>query len=265
MSGAARSGSPPDLAGQVAIVTGGNRGIGLAVAHALAARGAALCLAGRDEAALERAAGELSGTPTRAVATDVGREADVARLVAEAEALGPVGVVVNNAAVAGPTAPVHEIPHEAFADVLAVNLLGPYLVARHALPAMIARGAGAIVNVGSIAGVEAYPLRAPYCASKWGLVGLTRTLAAEVGPHGIRVNLVAPGPTRGERSASVIAGRAAALGRPVEELTEEYAAQIPLRRFVEPAEVAATVAFLASSAASGITGQAFCVSGGIEI
>jgi 3-hydroxybutyrate dehydrogenase/3-oxoacyl-[acyl-carrier protein] reductase len=138
-------------------------------------------------------------------------------------------------------------------------------MAKQVLTTMVERRHGSIVNIGSIAGVEAYPLRSPYCASKWGLVGLTRTLAAEYGQHGIRVNLVGPGATSGEGADGVIAKRAAALGRDVEELKAEYADDIPLRRFVTADETAAAVAFLLSDDASGITGQSLCVSGGIEI
>lgn len=252
--------------GNVAVVTGASRGIGLAIAHELAGRGVRLCITGRDAEVLDRARIELSAvTDVLAVAGDVCREADVARTIGEAERFGAVSVVVNNAAARGPTLPLHEMTAADFSDVLSANLLGPFLVAKYALPAMIERRAGVIVNIGSIAGVEAYPMRSPYCASKWGLVGLTRTLAAEYGPYGIRVNLVAPGPTDGGGADGVIARRAEALGREFADLKAEYAADIPLRRFVTADETAATVAFLVSDAASGITGQSFCVSGGIEI
>jgi NAD(P)-dependent dehydrogenase (short-subunit alcohol dehydrogenase family) len=251
---------------RVALVTGGNRGIGRAIAEAFARDGAAVCISGRDEAALEEAEQALrtAGAAVAAVAGDVSRPPDVEHVVAAAEELGTLEVVVNNAAAAGATAPVHEFPVEDFVATLATNLTGPFLVCRRALPGMIERGGGSIVNIGSIAGVRGYPLRSPYAASKWGLVGLTRTLAGEVGPHGIRVNLVAPGPTRGERSETVIRRRAEALGRPVDELEREYRDSIPLRRFVEPEEVASTVLFLCSPAAAGITGQSFSVSGGID-
>jgi meso-butanediol dehydrogenase/(S,S)-butanediol dehydrogenase/diacetyl reductase len=251
----------------VALVTGGNRGIGRAIALRLAEAGFAVCVSGRDEDALAEAVAELDDRGARALgfAGDVSSEDDVAALVERASELGFLEAVVNNAAVAGPTMPLQALPANEFVSVLAANLLGPFLVAKHALPGMIERRSGSIVNIGSVAGVQAYPLRSPYAASKWGLVGLTRTLAAEVGQYGIRVNLVAPGPTRGERADAVIRARAEASGVPEDDVRRTFEDRIPLRRFVEPGEVAAAVVFLCSDAASGITGQSFCVSGGFEV
>jgi NAD(P)-dependent dehydrogenase (short-subunit alcohol dehydrogenase family) len=257
-----------DFAGEVVLVTGGNRGIGRVIAERFADAGAAVAITGRDEDALGLCEQVLKarGATVLAVRSDVGSEPDVRRAVSAVESqLGPVTALVNNAAISGPTAAVQDMARADFEAVLTTNLVGPFLTAKHVLPGMCSRGSGSVVNIGSIAGVQAYPLRSPYSASKWGLEGLTRTLAAEVGPDGVRVNLVAPGPTEGERSTDVIAARAQAQGIPFEELRARYEAQIPLQRFVTGAEVAAAVLFLSSPAASGITGQSFCVSGGIEI
>lgn len=254
------------MIGDVAIVTGASRGIGLSIAHRLAADGARLCIMGRDPGALEAARTELAAvTEVVAMAGDVASEADVARVVEAAASLGSIGAVVNNAASRGPTTPLHEIAVDEFDRVIDVNLRGAFLLVRAAVPAMIERHRGSIVNIGSVAGFEAYPLRAAYCASKWALVGLTRTMAVEYGPSGIRANLVAPGPTAGEGADGVIATRAAALEVPFEELKAQYEGEIPLRRFVTTDETAVAVAFLVSDAASGITGQSICVSGGIEV
>lgn len=228
----------------VAIVTGGGRGIGLAIAKELAAAQFRVCITGRSAEPLEQARAALAElTDVVTVAGDVAVEADVVRTVAEAECLGPVAAVVNNAAARGPTKPMHEYTASEFVETMNVNLLGAFLMIKHAVAPMLERHGGAIVNIGSIAGVEAYPLRSAYCASKWGLVGLTRTLAKEYGPHGVRVNLVAPGPTEGEGANGVIATRAAAIGTTFEELKSSLAGEIPLRRFVTAEETAAAVKF----------------------
>lgn len=251
---------------RVAIITGASKGIGLEIARRLAGAGLGLCITGRTAATLDAARRELARhTAVVAVVGDVANEDDVARTVDAAESLGPVHALVNNAAARGPTKPLHEYSTAEFTDTVDANLIGAFLFVKYAVPAMIERGAGSIINIGSIAGVEAYPLRSAYCATKWALVGLTRTLAKEYGPHGIRTNLVAPGPTEGEGADGVIAARAAKLGVPTETMRAAITADMPLRRFVTADETAATVAFLISEHASGINGQSICVSGGIEV
>ncbi len=256
------------LAGRVALVSGASRGIGRVIAGELASRGAAVALTARDEDALAHVVEELAtgDGQVMAVPGDLAHGGVPASIVSRVTAAwGPIEVLVNNAAKAGPTRPVHQTDVADFESTIAVNLVGPFALARAVLPGMIGLGRGSIVNIGSIAGVEAYALRAPYSASKWGLEGLTRTLAAEAGPHGIRVNIVSPGPTEGSRADRVIAARAEAEGRTAEDVREELTGAIPLRRFVTAAEVAKAVAFFAGDESSGITGQSIRVSAGIEI
>lgn len=264
----ATSATSEDLEGRIALVSGSSRGIGRVIALELAWRGAAVAVTGRDERALAETEHAIAETGARfvAVPADLGSAGDVDRLIRRvADELGTIDVLVNNAAAAGPTAPLAETEVADYEATLRVNLVGPFALCRAVVPGMRERGGGAIVNIGSIAGVEAYPLRSSYASSKWGLEGLTRTLAAELGPDGIRVNIVSPGPTQGDRSTSVITARAEALGTSFEALRSEYESQIPLRRFVTADEVARTVAFFASDASAGVTGQSIRVSGGIEI
>lgn len=253
------------LTGQWAIVTGAGYGIGRAIATALAREGAAVALAGRSVAKLEAtsAALQAQGTRTLVVECDVRREADVARLVRDVHARdGRIDVLVSNSGIAGPTAPVQDVTLDDWNDTLATNLTGAFLAARAVAPHMIAAQRGAIVHIGSVAGRIGYPLRSPYAASKWAMIGFSHSLAAELGPHGVRVNVVMPGSTEGERMERVIATRATAQGVPDDEARRWYTNQIPLGRMVSADEVAQAVVFLASDDASGITGQAFSVCGG---
>jgi NAD(P)-dependent dehydrogenase (short-subunit alcohol dehydrogenase family) len=257
-----------DLAGRIALISGASGGIGRVIAQELAQRGAAIALTGRDRDALEstRAAVEAVGAQHLVAPADLGSDTDIARLLeVVTEDLGVVDVLINNAAMAGPTAPLTDTDVADFERTLRINLVGPFALSRAVVPGMRALGHGTIVNIGSIAGVEAYPLRSSYASSKWGLEGLTRTLAAELGPDGIRVNIVSPGPTEGARSAAVIAARAEAMGTTFDELRVRFASEIPLRRFVTPQEVARVVAFFASDVSDGVTGQSIRVSGGMEI
>ena len=148
---------------------------------------------------------------------------------------------------------------------LAINLSGAFSCAKRVSGLMIERGRGSMVNISSGAGRIGYPLRTPYAASKWGMIGLSHSLAAELGPHGIRVNAVLPGPIQGESIDQVIAARAKAECKTIEEARQWFVKDIPLKRMPTAAEVAEAVLFLASDAASAMTGQAVTVCGGLRM
>jgi NAD(P)-dependent dehydrogenase (short-subunit alcohol dehydrogenase family) len=254
-----------NLLGKVALVTGGGRGIGKAIALELARSGADVAVAGPTIATLKATASEIMRHGRRALAipVDVSRE-DLVLLMNDQvkTGLGAVDILVNNAAIIGPTAPVEEITLNDWEDVLAVNLTGAFLCCRAVLPGMIERRRGKIVNIASMAGKMAYALRSPYAVSKWGLIGLTLTLAAEAGAHEIQVNAICPGPVEGPRMEQVIADRAAELGRDPESVKKEFVARAALRRMAQADDVAKMVAFLVSPEADNITGQAIDVSAG---
>ena len=256
------------LKGKVAIVTGGGRGIGREIALLLSREGASLLVAGSTPEPLEKVASEINGSGARAVAvaTDVADEASVERMVSEAlREFNQIDILVNNAGIIGPTAPVTGVNREEWDRVLAVNLTGAFLCARHALPSMIERRGGRVINITSIAGLIGYPLRSPYAVSKWGMIGLTRTLALEVGQYDITVNAIAPGPVRGPRIDQVISRRAARTGKSFEEVEREYISPIALGRMAEEADIAAMTLFLASEEGRNITGETFNISGGYRL
>ena len=257
------------LTGRVAIVTGGGRGIGRAIALGFAAEGASVTVSGTQPAPLEATRSEIEalGRKALAVVADVSDEAAVMRMVGETIArFGRLDILVNNAGIAGPTAPVDLMTAREWERTLAINLTGAFLCAKHAIPHLIRSEAGRILNITSVAGKIGYALRSPYAASKWGMIGLTRSLALEVGPRGVTVNAIAPGSTRGERLSNVIRDRAAALGRAPDEVEKEFfVQQNALGRLVEPEEIAATAVFLASDEARNITGETVTVSAGFRL
>ncbi len=183
------------LAGDVALITGGSRGIGRAIALRLAARGAEIALCGRDRAALQatEAAVRAAGVRAFSCVADVTRAADVERLAAETEAaLGPITLLVNNAGI-GLFSPAHECTEEEWDRVLDTNLKGVFLVSRAVLPSMIRRREGHIINISSLAGKNTFSDGGLYCASKWGLQGLSGCMAEDLREYGIRVSVVCPG------------------------------------------------------------------------
>ena len=256
------------LDGKVAIVTGGGRGIGRAIALRCAAAGADVALAARSVDQIEEVAGLIEGQGGRAlpVATDLRDPGQVTRLAATvADELGDVDVLVNNSGIAGPMSVLWEIEPEEWDETIQVNLTGTFLCCRAFLPGMTSRGSGSIVVIGSVTGKRPLHGRTPYAASKLALVGLVRTLAWEAGEYGIRVNLISPGAVVGERIERVIEGQAKTKGVTIEDAREELAAGSPLKRFVDPEHVAEAVVFLASDAGSSVTGEDLNVSAGLAM
>jgi len=256
------------LTNTIALVTGGGRGIGKAIALALAREGADVAVTGRYQDVLDAVAREIASIGQRsvAIASDVSDELQVQDTVsAVRERLGSINLLVNNVGIAGPTAPLTEVTTAEWDETMSVNLRSAFLCSRAVIPQMIERRAGKIINISSIAGKIGYALRSPYAASKWGMIGLSQSLAQELGPSNIQVNTICPGPTDGERMRSVIANRARELGKSETEVEAIYVAGTALKRMVDPNHVAEAVVFLASASGDSITGVALDVSAGFAI
>jgi len=240
------------LTGKVALVSGASRGIGRATARALAAAGAAVAVnyhSGRDEA---RALAEELGNGAVAVEGDVSDPGQVRSMVAQArEALGPVSILVNNAGITRDGLAIR-MSDEDFDAVLATSLRGAFLLSREVAREMMKARDGAIINMSSVIGRRGNPGQANYAAAKAGLIGLTKSLARELGSRGIRVNAVAPG--------YVVTGMTSGLPR---EAREKILENTPLGRLAQPEEIAGVVAFLATPAAAYITGAVIPVDGGL--
>ena len=249
----------------VAVVTGANRGIGRAITVALAAAGFTVAASARDPASLAGAVAEASQAGGTAVpfGCDVCDEASVAALAGRAGRLGPVRAVVANAGIAGPTAPLHEITLADWRETIATDLDGVFLTFRAFIPAMIERRDGSLIAISSMTGKRPLHGRTPYAAAKMGVIGLVRTLAAELGPYQVRVNAVCPGAVAGPRIDQVLARQAAARGITVEAARAEADALSPLRRMVTAGEVAAACVFLAAGGSAAITGEDLNVTAGV--
>jgi NAD(P)-dependent dehydrogenase (short-subunit alcohol dehydrogenase family) len=246
------------LHGRHAVITGAGRGIGAAIARRLAADGASLTLLGRTLAPLHALADELGVSRTRAVVCDVSNAEAVSGVFAQ---LTSLDILINNAGQAG-SAPFTRITDDHWNTMLAVNLTGTFLCTRAVLPGMLAQQWGRIVNIASTAGQRGYAYTAAYAAAKHGVIGLTRSLALETARKGITVNAVCPGFTETEMLTASVTNVVALTNRTVDEARSDLARYNPQHRFIQPDEVAATVAWLCAPGTEGITGQAISVSGG---
>ena len=253
------------LKGQHALVTGGGRGIGAAIADALAAHGASLTVLGRTAATLEAKQADLAGrfgVAAGIVAADATDEAAVEMAFAQAAAeRGPISILVNNAG-RGDSAPFKRTTTDFFMRMVEINLLSTFLCIRQVLPAMTAAGYGRIINIASTAGLVGYRYVSAYVASKHGVVGLTRSLALETARTGVTVNAVCPGYVETDMTADTIANIVEKTGMNAEAARAQLAQSNPQGRLIDPAEVASAVVWLARPGSGSITGQSIPVSGG---
>jgi NAD(P)-dependent dehydrogenase (short-subunit alcohol dehydrogenase family) len=251
-----------ELSGRTALVTGAGNGLGRAIAVALAGAGARVILAGRTKTTLDQTAGLLPGGPGRSVVApaDVASPESVDAL-RDALAAERVDLLVNNAGIGGPVKAITEIEPAEWDAVFGANVRSIYLMCRAFLPAMYQRGSGDVINIASVTGKRPLTRRTPYAASKMAVLGLTRTLAFEAGPLGVRVNSLSPGPCRGERMTRNFTAEAAATGTSYARAQEAFVSRAALRRLVEEDEVAAAV--LAMLRMPGLCGADIDLSAGM--
>ncbi len=242
------------MKGKLAIVTGGGTGIGAACAKELANAGCHVVVTGRHRETLEPIATSIQGT---ALTCDVSDPDQVQSMFSKArEITGKVDVLVNNAGIPGPIAPITEVDLEQWRNCIDINLFGALYCLQAAARIMTEQQSGSIINMSSRMGVQGYPMRSAYCATKFALIGITESLARELGPVGVRVNAVLPGAVSGENMDRILEQRAITEGRTAEEITKEnYTDVAALKRWVDPQEVARAVLFYASDQSSATTGD----------
>lgn len=261
------------LKDRVAIVTGGGRGIGRAISRAFASEGARVVIAAPVPSESERTVEEITsqGGWARAIKTDIREESQIRRAVAmTVEACGRVDILVNNSGVGGPTAPVVDMNLDEWNEVLSIDLTGGMLFSREVLKVMIPQESGNIIFMAAEGGRAGdgrggYPMRSAYCCAKMGVIGLTESLAIEVGQYNIRVNAISPAAVKGERMMQVARAKSEATGIPLDELISGKFKHYSLMRPTEEFEVAAAALFLASDESSAVTGQTLIASCGHHV
>jgi NAD(P)-dependent dehydrogenase (short-subunit alcohol dehydrogenase family) len=246
---------------QKVLITAAASGIGLEIARAFAEAGSTVFITDIHQQTIDAATIEIPGL--LATLCNNGKRSDIERMVPEAvAALGGLDVLVNNAGIAGPTAPVEEMDPDKWEEVMAVDLVGTFNVTRLAIPHLKKSSAGSIITMSSLGGRFGYPNRSPYNVAKAGLIGFAKTLAIELGDHNIRSNAIAPGAVGGQRIENVLAGRAKAAGRSVEEERASMLSIQTIKQFVDPKDIASLCVFLASDAGRSISGQVIPIDNG---
>lgn len=252
------------LSGKRAIITAGAAGIGRVTARTFIDAGAQVSVCDIDNAALDSFMAEFPSASAHRC--DVSNPAAVARTIeVMLDKLGGIDIMVNNAGSAGPTASIEDIEPSDWSRTVDVNLFSQFLFIKGVVPRMKAQRSGAIVNMSSAAGRLGMPMRTPYVAAKWATIGLTQSLAMELGKHNIRVNAILPGSVRGERMERVMKDRAEATGLSLDQVEAEETAAISLGRMIEPKEIADMIAFICSDLGNSISGQSIGVCGNTEI
>jgi NAD(P)-dependent dehydrogenase (short-subunit alcohol dehydrogenase family) len=246
---------------QKVLITAAASGIGLEIARAFSAAGAAVFITDINEQTIDAAKTEIPGL--FATLCNNGKRSDIERMVPAAVAvLGGLDVLVNNAGISGPTAPVEEMDPDKWEEVMTVDLVGTFNVTRLAIPHLKKSLAGSIITMSSLGGRFGYPNRSPYNVAKAGLIGFAKTLAIELGDYKIRSNAIAPGAVGGQRIENVLAGRAKAEGKSVEEERASMLSIQTIKQFVDPKDIASLCVFLASDAGKSISGQVIPIDNG---
>ncbi|MDO8432640.1 MAG: SDR family NAD(P)-dependent oxidoreductase [Candidatus Binatus sp.] len=247
-----------ELADKVAIITGGGYGIGKQIALLYGDAGAKIVIAARSLEPMKQACAELERNGAKAiyVATDVSKEADCAKMAAETlSAFGRIDILVNNAGISGPTKRITEMSLAEWQETIDIDLTGAWLATRAVLPTMDKQRSGNILNISSGAGRRGYPMRSPYAAAKWAMIGLTQTVAGEWGQRGIRCNCICPGAIEGDRIERVMRARAEALKQPYEQIRAGFLSTAAMNRMATEEEVARVALAVVSDAYRGVTGQ----------
>jgi NAD(P)-dependent dehydrogenase (short-subunit alcohol dehydrogenase family) len=244
-------------------ITAGASGIGLAMAEAFLASGDSVAICDIDPQAIECFKSEHPNT--LALCASVNNESEISDFIAQTEVeLGSIDVLCANAGTGGPAGAIEDIELDEWKDCVSVNLDGAFLTAKHAIPGMKKRQDGLILFTSSTAGLYGYPYRSPYACAKWAIIGLTKTLASELGTSNIRVNALCPGSVNGDRMDRVIANEARVKNISEQEVRKNYVEGVSMKTWIDAKDVADMAVFLASNKAAKVSGQVISIDGNTE-